>query len=73
MLGLGSSSQSNDRQDQVLCLSQNGKPQCAWCNEEQGITQGNGSHGICENHAEEQYEQYKASRIVVSKEGLSKC
>lgn len=39
-------------------------PQCAWCNEEQGQPQGDGSHGICKHHAEEQYQQYKASRTV---------
>jgi hypothetical protein len=30
---------------------------CAWCMVEQGIELGNGSHGICAEHAEEQQEE----------------
>ena len=32
---------------------------CAWCLAEAGIAPGNGSHGICKRHSEEQYTRYK--------------
>ena len=32
---------------------------CAWCNHEDGIPQGEGSHGICDRHAEQQYNALK--------------
>lgn len=38
--------------------------QCAWCNEENGEEQGEGSHGICDRHAEEQYSKYQESRAA---------
>lgn len=31
----------------------NGSSDCAWCRDEQGLPQGNGSHGICQRHADE--------------------
>jgi hypothetical protein len=37
---------------------------CAWCLAERGIAPGNGSHGICPRHAEEQYARYKAARTL---------
>lgn len=33
---------------------------CAWCNQEAGIPQGEGSHGICVRHAEQQYNMLRA-------------
>lgn len=30
-----------------------GSTDCAWCRDEQGIPQGNGSHGICKRHSDE--------------------
>lgn len=36
--------------------------QCAWCNQDAGIDQGNGSHGICDYHSNLQYQQYQAAR-----------
>lgn len=35
---------------------------CAWCNEEAGIPQGDGSHGICDEHAEQVRQQAAESR-----------
>lgn len=35
---------------------------CAWCMVEEGEELGEGSHGICHRHAEEEYQQYKARR-----------
>lgn len=35
---------------------------CAWCNQEEGKPQGDGSHGICQSHADAEYEKYKESR-----------
>ena len=56
--------QSNDTQPPVVCPPQNMDPQCAWCLSEQGQDMGNGSHGICIPHAEQQYEKYRASKVV---------
>jgi len=36
---------------------------CANCNQHQGIPQGEGSHGICEPHAELAYMRYKVSKV----------
>ena len=38
------------------------EPQCAWCLDEQGIPHGEGSHGICQPHADEQYEIFRQAR-----------
>jgi hypothetical protein len=41
------------------------KPQCAWCLSEQDIEPGNGSHGICVQHAAfllKQWRERNASR-----------
>ena len=32
---------------------------CAWCLSEQGLEPGNGSHGICVQHASQLLQQYK--------------
>jgi hypothetical protein len=37
-------------------------PNCAWCNEEAGRPQGEGSHTICDPHAEQVYLNYQASK-----------
>ena len=36
---------------------------CAWCNEEQGIPQGNGSHGTCERCAHRVYAQWQLGKV----------
>lgn len=44
---------------------------CAWCMIEQGIELGEGSHGICPTHAEEQWNKWqelKASRAEATNE-----
>src|SRR5689334_4835757 len=38
------------------------KPQCAWCLTEQGLELGNGSHGICKQHAACLLQQWKEAR-----------
>ena len=35
---------------------------CAWCLQEQGLPMGEGSHGICKDHAEEQYQRCREVR-----------
>lgn len=35
---------------------------CAWCNDEKGLPQGNGSHGICERHGQALQAQFDACR-----------
>lgn len=35
---------------------------CAWCNQEAGIPQGEGSHGICDYHAEQVLKSARARR-----------
>lgn len=42
---------------------------CAWCNDEAGIDQGKGSHGICKEHAEEVYNQIHKRREERNKKG----
>lgn len=37
---------------------------CAWCNAEAGREQGEGSHGICGEHAEAVYAAYAARRAA---------
>jgi hypothetical protein len=37
---------------------------CAWCLKEQGITAKEESHTICTRHAKEEYNKYRASRVV---------
>jgi hypothetical protein len=34
-------------------------PLCAWCLSEQGLELGNGSHGICAQHADWLLQQYR--------------
>lgn len=49
----------------ILVMADEEDPECAWCNEEQGKPQGNGSHGICKSHVKQiemQYKAIKASR-----------
>ena len=39
---------------------------CAWCLDEQSVLEiepSNGSHGICDSHAEQVYESYAAKRV----------
>jgi hypothetical protein len=43
---------ANSSQVQVLQLP------CAWCNDERGIPQGEGSHGICQRHSNYIYAEY---------------
>lgn len=38
------------------------EPQCAWCLSEQGLEPGNGSHGICEQHAAFLLQQWRERR-----------
>jgi len=35
---------------------------CAWCRSEAGEEMGEGSHGICSEHAEQKYQAWRASR-----------
>jgi hypothetical protein len=37
---------------------------CAWCNQENGIDQGEESHGICATHAEQLYAVYQMRRAA---------
>ena len=37
---------------------------CAWCMKEAGQDLGEGSHGICTEHAESTYQAFRASREV---------
>lgn len=39
---------------------------CAWCLDEAGEEMGEGSHGICPRHADEQYQQYRTNRGQVA-------
>lgn len=41
-------------------------PDCAWCRKEADQEMGNGSHGICKEHAEEEYQAWQASRGKVA-------
>lgn len=36
---------------------------CAWCNRHKGVPQGDGSHSVCEPHAELAYLRYKVSKV----------
>jgi hypothetical protein len=36
---------------------------CAWCNQHKGIPQGEGSHSVCDPHAELSYIRYKVSKV----------
>lgn len=36
-------------------------PDCAWCLRDADQEMGTGSHGICEQHAEEQYQEWRSS------------
>ena len=52
--------------DQYLFNSED-RPRCAWCLSEQGLDFGNGSHGICPQHAAwllQQYRERNARRHV---------
>ena len=40
-----------------------GDPNCAWCNDEAGIAQGEASHGVCTRHS-----QALESRLANSRE-----
>lgn len=42
--------QRNDEAPSLVMTDEDTR-ECAWCNEEQGKEQGNGSHGICSPHA----------------------
>lgn len=42
------------------------RPHCAWCLCEQGFALGNGSHGICQKHADKILQQYREHRMVAS-------
>lgn len=53
--------QAQPTQDAIIAITSY-ESQCAWCNQEAGIEQGNGSHGICDYHSNLQYEQYQAAR-----------
>jgi hypothetical protein len=44
--------------DEFLFKSEEG-PRCAWCLCEQGLELGNGSHGICPQHATWLLQQYR--------------
>lgn len=37
-------------------------PPCAWCLRERGLELGNGSHGICPEHADAILQQYRERR-----------
>lgn len=37
---------------------------CAWCNAEQGKSQGEGSHGICEQHSIMIYSQLAERKLA---------
>lgn len=39
-----------------------GSRDCAWCNDEAGLPQGNGSHGICRKHSAQLIARAKARR-----------
>jgi hypothetical protein len=38
-------------------------PDCAWCMEEQGVDLGDGSHGICQPHANQITYQYHTRKF----------
>lgn len=35
---------------------------CAWCLRDAGEEMGNGSHGICSEHAEREYQEWRSRR-----------
>jgi hypothetical protein len=39
------------------------QPLCAWCLSEQGLDFGNGSHGICPQHAASLLQQYRERNV----------
>ena len=44
-------------------------PLCAWCLSEQGIPSGEGSHGICQNHANRlllQHRKLRSCHVAIS-------
>ncbi len=43
--------------------------QCAWCLAEQGLELGNGSHGICVQHATSLLQQWKEHHAGCSQQG----
>ena len=43
-------------------------PKCAWCLAEQGQPQGEGTHGICTRHAEQEYLKFRAARAARKQE-----
>lgn len=55
--------QQTDAAEQSPTMLTNTSPVlCAWCLDEQGIPQGEGSHGICPDHAQTQYQLLQARR-----------
>jgi hypothetical protein len=64
LFGKSDPTHSNPTQESIHCPPIQQDLQCAWCNEEQGIPQGEGTHGICTPHAQEQYQRYRASRVA---------
>jgi hypothetical protein len=58
-----------DAQRSIMLISIVADPLCAWCLKEQGLLtaenqQEGDSHGICPKHTKEEYDKYKASRLV---------
>ena len=47
----------------ILVMNDEEDTSCASCNQHRGIPQGEGSHGICEPHAELAYMRYKVSKV----------
>lgn len=59
-------------EDSDVLVMDDDTTECAWCNEHQGIPQGNGSHGICATHAEIMRVKYQMRKIpsAVSKNAV---
>ena len=52
---------------EMTLLMEESKPpptDCAWCLEQSGQALGEGSHGICEAHAEQIYAEHKAKKAA---------
>lgn len=50
-------------EDSDVLVMDDESTECAWCNEEQGIPQGNGSHGSCERCAHRVYARWQMSKV----------
>ena len=48
--------------DDYLSTRDSANPLCAWCLSEQGLAFGEGSHGICQEHANSFLSQWKEHR-----------